>query len=227
MILFTIDTSGKNGTIAIARREERRIRLLGSESLNGGQYSAELIPKFAAMLERLALSKTEVDAIAVVAGPGSFTGLRVGLAAAKGLAEVLAKPLTAISALELVAVGAQRESQDVIAALDAGRSEIFLGHCTVQPKLEVHTRAELLIKPEELAERVREFGASLVTPEEKIVALATKASLTVEEIAAPGPDLLAALAFAQLDRGITVRPDDLDANYLRRSDAELFTTPLA
>lgn len=223
MILFTIDTSGKNGTIAITKRDEHVTRVLTSKSLSGGQYSTELIPKFAAMLEQLGLEKTSVDAIAVVAGPGSFTGLRVGLAAAKGLAEILQKQLTAISALELVAVAANRDGA-VIAALDAGRGEVFLAHCEVKEKLEVTTHAEVLIKPEELAEKVREFGAQLVTPEEKIVALAGKLDLSVEKIVAPGADVLAALAFAQLDRGLTVRPDDLDANYLRRSDAELFTT---
>jgi tRNA threonylcarbamoyladenosine biosynthesis protein TsaB len=227
MILFTIDTSGRNGALAIARRDELGIRVLAQESLSGGQYSAELIPKFAVMLDQLKLAKNDVDAIAVVAGPGSFTGLRVGLATAKGLAEILEKPLTAVSSLELVAAAAKDGSATVVAALDAGRSEIFLGHCEVHPNFEVRTRAEVLIKPEELTERVKEFHASLVTAEEKIVALAAKMNLPVEQVAAPGAELLAALAFSQLDRGIKVRPDDLDANYLRRSDAELFTTPLA
>jgi tRNA threonylcarbamoyladenosine biosynthesis protein TsaB len=227
MILFTIDTSGRNGMLAIARRDEQGIRVLAQESLSGGQYSAELIPKFAAMLDQLKLTKSDVDAIAVVAGPGSFTGLRVGLATAKGLAEILQKPLTGISSLELVAAAAKGGSSTVVSALDAGRNEIFLGHCEVKPKLEVSTRAEVLIKPEELAERMLEFNSRLVTPEERIVVLATKMILPVEQVAAPGAELLAALAFSQLDRGITVRPDDLDANYLRRSDAELFTTPLA
>jgi tRNA threonylcarbamoyladenosine biosynthesis protein TsaB len=227
MILFTIDTSGRNGTIAIAQRDAEGTGVRAFESLNGGQYSAELIPKFAAMLQALGWKKTDVDAIAVVAGPGSFTGLRVGLAAAKGLAEILGKPLTAISALELVAVAANRQKEAVIPALDAGRGEIFLAHCEVKAKLEVSTRAEVLIKPEELAEKVREFAAPLVTPEEKIAMLAERSNLPVERIPAPGPDVLAALAFAQLDRGVTVRPDDLDANYLRRSDAELFPTPPA
>ena len=44
-------------------------------------------------------------------------------------------------------------------------------------------------------------------------------------VAVPGVELLAALGFAQLDRGATVRPDDLDANYIRRSDAEIFSAP--
>ncbi len=224
MILFTIDTSGKNGALGLSRRDGQGIRVLQSESLAGGQYSAELIPKFAAMLQRAGLTKSEVDAIAVVAGPGSFTGLRVGLAAAKGLAEILQKPLTALSALEAVAAAASAGAGTVIAALDAGRNDIFLGQCEVKAGLEVSTVAELLIKPAELAERARAMNAVLVTPEEKIAALAAEAGLPVEQVPAPGADLLAALAFAQLDRGITVRPDDLDANYIRRSDAELFST---
>src|SRR5581483_6895552 len=129
MILLTIDTSGKNGTLGLGKREGAEVRMLTEESLAGGQYSSELIPKFAAMLERCSLTKRDVDAIAVVAGPGSFTGLRVGLAAAKGLAEILQKPLTAISALEAIAASSQQKSGSVVAALDAGRSEVFLGHC--------------------------------------------------------------------------------------------------
>ena len=85
MIIFTIDTSGRNGTLAIARRDAEGTRVLASESLNGGQYSAELIPKFAAMLNSSGLKKTDVDAIAVVAGPGSFTGLARGFGGGQGV----------------------------------------------------------------------------------------------------------------------------------------------
>lgn len=225
MILFTIDTSGKNGSLGLSQREGAEVRVLAEESLAGGQYSAELIPKFAAMLEKCGFTKTDVDAIAVVAGPGSFTGLRVGLAAAKGLAEILGKPLTALSALELVAASSN-EPGTSLAALDAGRSEAFLGHCEVKTGFEIVTLAEFLVKQGELAERAREIGAALVTPEEKIAALVEQAGLRVQRVLSPGPETAARLAFAQLDRGLTVRADDLDANYIRRSDAELFSTPL-
>jgi tRNA threonylcarbamoyladenosine biosynthesis protein TsaB len=226
MIVFTIDTSGKNGSLGIARRDERGVSVLASETLAGGQYSAELIPKFAAMLERLKLSKTDVDAFAVVAGPGSFTGLRVGLAAAKGLAEILRKPLTALSALELAAVASSKDTGHVVAALDAGRNEVYLGHCELHPKLEVRTLAELLVKQADLAERVGELKATLVTADDKLGEVARQQGISVLNVAPPGVELLAALAFSQLDRGVTVRPDDLDANYIRRSDAEIFSAPL-
>ena len=223
MLLLTIDTSGKNGSLGLARRDEQGIHLRAEASLVGQQYSAELIPKFSGMLDQLSLKKTDVDAIAVVAGPGSFTGLRVGLAAAKGLAEILQKPLTAVSALELLVAG--QSEGGYIAALDAGRGEAFLGHCNVQAKLEVRTSAELLVKQADLAAKLREFSVPLVTAEEKIATVAREADLPVQLVGAPGPELLARLGFAQLGRGSTVRPDDLDANYIRRSDAEIFSAP--
>jgi tRNA threonylcarbamoyladenosine biosynthesis protein TsaB len=225
MILFAIDTSGKNGRLGIARRIDGRIDICATGSLNGGQYSAELIPTFAAMLGQVGLRKTEVDAIAVVAGPGSFTGLRVGLAAAKGLAEVLQKPLTAISALEMVAAASKRGHETVVAAVDAGRGDVFLGHCEIHPKFEIRTRSEVLAKQTEMVARVREFNAAIVTSDEKIMAIASQAGLEYERIAPPGVDVLAAMAYSQFDRGVTMRPDDLDANYLRRSDAEVLFSP--
>ena len=225
MILFAIDTSGKNGSLGLGKRDANDIQVLASESLQGGQYSAELIPKFAAMLARCGLRKIDVDAIAVVAGPGSFTGLRVGLAAAKGLAEILQRPLTALSALELVAAGSRGES--LVVALDAGRGEVFVAHCELHPKLEIRTLAELLVKQGEFGNRVREFGtAVVVTPDEKLAVLARAENLSVQQADPPSVETLLALAFAQLDRGVTVNPDNLDANYIRRSDAELFSTPL-
>ncbi|HEY3930038.1 MAG TPA: tRNA (adenosine(37)-N6)-threonylcarbamoyltransferase complex dimerization subunit type 1 TsaB [Candidatus Koribacter sp.] len=225
MILFIIDTSGKNGSLGLAKNEGGEVRLLASESLAGGQYSAELIPKFAAMLDQCSLTKKNVDAIAVVAGPGSFTGLRVGLAAAKGLAEILQKPLTALSALEALAATSQPTTGSVVAALDAGRSEVFLGHCELHPKLEIRTISESLVKQAEMGERLREIGAPLVTADEKIAALAQSANILVERVDPPSVGVLSAIAFAQLERGVTVRPDDLDANYIRRTDAELFSAP--
>src|SRR5207249_11566288 len=65
----------------------------------------------------------DIGAFAVVSGPGSFTGLRVGLAAVKALAEILQKPIAAVSLLEAVAVRANAHGK-VLSALDAGRNEI-------------------------------------------------------------------------------------------------------
>jgi tRNA threonylcarbamoyl adenosine modification protein YeaZ len=68
--------------------------------LAGGAFSAQLIPQIAALLEKHGHSKHDLEAFVVASGPGSFTGLRVGLAAIKALAEALQKPIVAISVLE-------------------------------------------------------------------------------------------------------------------------------
>ena len=71
--------------------------------LAGGAFSAQLVPQTAALLEKHGYGKSDLGAFAVVTGPGSFTGLRVGLAAVKGLADALQKPIVAVSLLEAVA----------------------------------------------------------------------------------------------------------------------------
>ena len=93
--------------------------------LVGGTFSAQLIPQIAELLSSNGFMKTAIGAFAVVSGPGSFTGLRIGLAAVKALAEVLSKPIAAVSLLEVcvLASGAQGK---VMSALDAGRSEVYV-----------------------------------------------------------------------------------------------------
>src|SRR5215469_18552532 len=107
MLLLSADTSGKHGSIALVRCHEN-----GSCQSNEvvplleGTFSAQLVPQIASLLSKHGLSKKDIGGFAVTTGPGSFTGLRVGLAAIKALAEVLAKPIAAVSLLEAVAVAA-------------------------------------------------------------------------------------------------------------------------
>src|ERR1700687_4210596 len=105
MLLLATDTSGKQGSIALAKCGTGRIcTLIGITPLAGGAFSAQLVPQIAALLEKHGYRKSDLAAFAVVSGPGSFTGLRVGLAAIKALAEALQKPIAAISLLEAVAL---------------------------------------------------------------------------------------------------------------------------
>ncbi len=125
MLILGVDTSGKHGSIALVRfdsatsqpkafnregREEKpqssqrtTSHTLGLVPLEGGTFSAQLVPQIAALLEKHGLTKEQIEAFAVVSGPGSFTGLRVGLAAIKGLAQILQKPTAAVSLLEVFA----------------------------------------------------------------------------------------------------------------------------
>src|ERR1039458_9025607 len=131
MLLLAIDTSGKQGSIALARAGERSgdgddVEVIEIAPLVGGTFSAELIPQISDLLARNGHTKNDIGGFAVASGPGSFTGLWIGLAAVKALAEVLEKPIAAVSLLEASAFisGAQGK---VIAALDAGRGDVYVG----------------------------------------------------------------------------------------------------
>src|SRR6266849_2637774 len=127
MLIVSADTSGKNGSIALAQGEANgSCTALEVIPLEGGTFSAQLVPQIAALLSKHGFAKQDIGAFAVASGPGSFTGLRVGLAAIKALAEVLGKPIAAVSLLEAVAIAGRARGR-VVAALDAGRNEVYVG----------------------------------------------------------------------------------------------------
>src|SRR5215467_584505 len=104
-LLLAIDTSGKNGSMALARisADGKTPEIVETVALTGGTFSAQLVPQIAALLEKHGFTKNDLAGFAAVSGPGSFTGLRVGLAAIKALAEVLHKPIAAVSLLKAIA----------------------------------------------------------------------------------------------------------------------------
>src|ERR1700730_8556692 len=131
MLLLAIDTSGKSGSIALARScdassDRDDVEVIEVMQLAGGTFSAPLVPQIAELLAHNRLSRNDLDAFAVVSGPGSFTGLRIGLAVAKALAEVLEKPIVPISLLELCGFASGAKGK-VMAVLDAGRSDVYVG----------------------------------------------------------------------------------------------------
>ena len=98
-LILAIDTCGPEGSVALGRFAGRDLEILGQIELAGRTYSATLV---AAVAELLRTAGTEIRAlggIVVVSGPGSFTGVRVGLAAVKGLAEGTELPVVAVSRL--------------------------------------------------------------------------------------------------------------------------------
>src|ERR1700729_2408632 len=103
MLVLAVDTSGRNGSVALAQhtREASGCEIVASVELSGGNFSAELVPAVAGLLLKHGYQAKHIDAFAVVSGPGSFTGLRIGLAAVKALAEILNKPIAAVSLLEV------------------------------------------------------------------------------------------------------------------------------
>ena len=224
MLLLITDTSGRNGIVAVARAlqasKQDQIQILESVPLAGGTFSAQLVPQIAALLEKHGLSKSQIDAFVVVSGPGSFTGLRVGLAAIKALAEILQKPIVPVSFLEVVARAAGIDGR-IIALLDAGRGQLYSGEYEISG-----ARAQLiqehLIAREALPDLSRAVAIS--TPDATLAGLSREAGLRTFELKAIPPEMIAVLGWSKLCDGEIASPEQLDANYVRRSD-QIFGTP--
>ncbi len=219
MLLLAADTSGKDGSIALARcGPGDECEVLEVAPLQGGTFSAQLVPQIAALLQKRRVSKNNIDGFAVVSGPGSFTGLRVGLAAIKALAEVLAKPIVAVSLLELVALSAGVSGR-IIAALDAGRNEVYVGEHEVCGK-DARTLSQRLLTRSEFLVAAR--GSTVVTPDPNLAEALRDRAAQIAEIAFPRADILAQAGWKKMQAGEVISPEALDANYIRRSDAEIF-----
>src|SRR4051812_9058719 len=147
MLILAIDTSHKNGSVCLARGDAEHFEVIGAADVDGGMFSAQLVPVIAKLLAQNNLNKKDIQGIAAAVGPGSFTGLRIGLAAVKGLAEVLNIPAAAVSTLEAIAASAD-ERADVIAVLDAGRKEFYVGEYSFGRRVSeaLLTRDEVLKK---------------------------------------------------------------------------------
>lgn len=219
MLLLAADTSGKHGSIALADcGPGSACSMIEVVPLEGGTFSAQLVPQVAALLAKHGFSKTDIGGFAVVSGPGSFTGVRVGLAAIKALAEVLEKPIAAVSLLEAMAVaGVSRGT--VTAVLDAGRSEVYAGQYEVQAEA-AHLVRERLLSRAQLLDSGRE--SIVVTADRSLLEAVREAGLQAEQIELPRSDAIARLGCQKVRAGKTVSPEELEANYIRKS-SEIFS----
>lgn len=220
MLLLAIDTSGKHGSIALARAGERSaddLELIDTVPLAGGTFSAQLVPQIAGLLAARGFTKLDIGAFAAASGPGSFTGLRVGLAAVKALAEVLQTPIAAVSLLELCAIisGAQGK---LMAALDAGRGDVYVGEYEMPAKANLAPREYIATREEFLTQAQ---GWTVVTPEAALAQAANEAGLRVLNVHPISAAEVARVGWRKIQSGHTVTADELEANYIRRTDAEM------
>ena len=209
MQILGIDTCGTTGTVALARLENEHLTLLEQTEILGKTYSARLVPTIRKILTAHSVTLPEVAAIVVTSGPGSFTGIRIGLSTAKGLAEPTSIPILAVSRLAVLAGKAGTEA----AALDASRGEFYFGDGS--------RGTESLLNREVFLERAAGLGSKLAVCEASLHALIPTATLVDPPTAIDAiQSVLARLARRDFDDPLL-----LEANYLRRSDAEIFSAP--
>jgi tRNA threonylcarbamoyladenosine biosynthesis protein TsaB len=228
MLILAIDTSGQSGGITLAQADAGSFRVVESAAIAGGTFSAQLIPTLAALLKKHGYGVKDLEGFAAASGPGSFTGLRVGLSAIKGLAETLHKPIATVSVLEALGSMAGRRGK-IAAAIDAGRKEVFLGvyqrngdSAGEKSDALIKQREELLTQQDFLATLATERPAVIITSGAALAELAAASHSAVVVVTPPGSEVIARIGAGKLLAGETVSVEALDANYLRRSDAEIF-----
>lgn len=203
-LILAVDTTSEYGSLALLRDEE----LIDQVEVHAPKGFAHLLyGHLAELLGRHALKIAEVDCFAAACGPGSFTGVRVGLACIKGLAEAVGRPAVGVS--NLLAIASCGTAPLRAAVLDAHRGEVYgavydAASRVVVPEVVAPLEAWLAMLPEgEL-----EFVVSGFTPP-------LAGAVTV------APRALAGAVARLASRAEPQDPAALDANYVRRPDAEL------
>jgi tRNA threonylcarbamoyladenosine biosynthesis protein TsaB len=195
------------------------------------RHTTRLMPLIAEVLERADIGWDDVDRLAVGLGPGTFTGLRIGIATAKGLAGARAIPLVGISTLQSLALNARFHSggpstELVLPVLDARRGEVFAAawRRSEIERREAALMAPIALTPEGLEARMGELGSSVLAVGDGAVEFRQ----TLEGSGALVPDDASELHRVTAVRHCTLatrlpptRPDEVLPDYLRLPDAEI------
>ena len=229
VLILALDTSSPAGSLAVLRDE----KVIGVVSTWADEvFSSRMFRQLEFLMGELSLSLDKIDLFAVAAGPGSFTGLRVGLTAAKGWAEVYGKPIAAVSALEAVAIQSHSQATLIVPVTDARRGQLYYG---LYRRAGNSTQNELALEGDECAatpveflqalhERAGNLPFTIATPTPDVIPEAASRIETppspVERVSNVLAPLIGQIGFRHAQRGKLFDALSLDANYVRRSDAE-------
>jgi tRNA threonylcarbamoyladenosine biosynthesis protein TsaB len=227
MKILAIDTTTFLGSVALVEDDLLVSALQQGTSVT---YSERLISGIDHLLTNANWKKEDLDLIAVAIGPGSFTGLRIGMATAKGLAVALGKPLIGVSSLCVIANGADVYDGKVAAILDARRDEVYAA--VYQYKKGAFDKTlvdECVLPPEKLCTELKKIkGVKLCVGDgarryREIFSKKLKDDAAFPHDAKnfPHAGYLATLAKRRFEKSGSDEAEDLAPNYIRISDAEI------
>lgn len=219
VLILALETATIPGSVALARDGE----VVGEGELSRDRYiSEDLLPAVDGLLGRAGVGPESLDVLAIAIGPGSFTGLRVGLATIKGLSLVLDIPIAPVSSLCAIASAADPKGGGVVrAVIDAGRGDFFGGVFRAEAGRVEPVEDEKRVRWVDLWPNVRsgEMVAGLIPEPERV--RGRTAGVTIETLR-PTAGGVARLAFDLIARG-GIQPmamDDVRVRYLKPSWAE-------
>jgi tRNA threonylcarbamoyladenosine biosynthesis protein TsaB len=234
MLLLAVDTSTRAGSVAVLREG----RLLGVRASCATQpHASGLFVDLQGLLDELSIPLATVELFAVAAGPGSFTGLRIGLTAVKAWAEAFGRPVVAVSSLEAIALQALKIQNlpvgtPVAAVQDARRGQVFgrvydhvggrldpfapLGEEVLLPACEF-----VNLVADQVGAREPVFVSPAVEPIRSALEGSALKRARVQEVSGVLAPFIGEFGYARALRGEVTDALQLDANYVRRTDAEV------
>lgn len=226
MLVLAVDTSSPSGSVAVLRDE----KLLGVVQTSSDEaYSSRLFRHLDFVLRDLSLELSQFDLFAVATGPGSFTGLRVGLTTAKAWAEVYRKPVTGVSVLEAVASQSRWTERLAVPVVDARRGQFYFGVY----RHNAHRWRSIGEDQVATGDELRAMLSSLAREQSLTIVTSGRSALggmlpdfgvdmaSIEVASSVLAPVIGHLGLARVNCGELSDSLSLDANYVRRSDAEL------
>ena len=227
MILLALDTCDSRGSVAVLRDDEV-LKVLPHDGAE--DYSSWVLPKANEALSASGLHLPDVDLFAVASGPGSFTGVRIGLTSVKAWSEASGRPIAGVSRLEAIASQAASGRGYVAAFVDAHRGQVFGGLYRQHPTGLSLVEQELVVSPQDFVKWVEERtageSASWISMDPEIITsldiwtkYASPGAIIVESTRVLAP-VIGKLGGQRALQGRLTDALGLDAEYVRRTDAE-------
>lgn len=231
MRILAIDSSALVASVAVVEEEKKDVKVLAEYTINYKKtHSQTLLPMLDEIVKMTELDLESLDAIAVAGGPGSFTGLRIGAATAKGLGLALNKPLIHIPTLEGMAYNMCYSKRLVCPIMDARRNQVYAGIYRFEDeKIEV-LEDQMAVGIDELAEKVKAYNEPVVFLGDGVPVFQerlesellkdTDISFAPAHMRYQRGASIGALAMEYFKQGKLENADEFKPDYLRMSQAE-------
>ncbi len=231
MRILALDSSGLVASVAVVEKDQKDEQLIAEYTVNYKKtHSQTLLPMLDEVAKMTELDLSAMDAIAVAGGPGSFTGLRIGSATAKGLGLALNKPLIHIPTLEGLAYNLCGTNAIVCPIMDARRGQVYTGIYRFEGDKLVVLEDQMAIAIEELGEKLHAYDEEIIFLGDgvpvfkeallKKIMADRKISFAPAHMNRQRAGALGALAFHYYEAGRIETAADHQPDYLRVSQAE-------
>jgi tRNA threonylcarbamoyladenosine biosynthesis protein TsaB len=223
MYILGIETSTKTGSVAVVSEDA----VIAQYSLNiEVTHSERLMATVDRVLKDIGVSMSQIDGFAVAIGPGSFTGLRIGLSTVKGLALATDKPVAAVPTLKALAWNLPYSAYPICPLLDARKNEVYAALYAFDGPAFKQVLPERVVALSLLAEQIK--GKTVFTGEgahlyraELVKAFGNAALFAPHSTVLPSAAAVAELGLAMIKNGEQADTDSLTPMYIRRPEAEV------